>query len=234
MFDEMLIQQWSDVLAQSFRDLWTDIILYLPNILISIIIFIVGWVFASLIGKWIATLVRSVKVDTALQSIGIQDLVNRAGYRLDSGAFFGALVKLFIIIVFLIAALDVLGLEQINQFLNAVVIGYIPNVIAAAIILLLAAVIGDILKNIVEGSAKAAGVVYADLLGGITKWAIWVFAILAAFNQLGIGAVFAQTLFTGLVAMLALAGGLAFGLGGRDAAARYIEKLRSDISDTKD
>jgi small-conductance mechanosensitive channel len=226
----MLLQTWSDVLVSSFQDLWQELIAYVPNILVSIIIFVVGWVFASLVGKWIASLIRSLKLDSVLQSIGVQDLVNRAGYRLDTGAFFGALVKLFIIVVFLIAALDVLGLQQINSFLEEVVVSYIPNVIAAAIILLLAAVIADILKNIVMGSAQAAGILYADLLGGITKWAIWVFAILAAFNQLNIGAVFAQTLFTGLVAMLALAGGLAFGLGGRDAAARYIERLKEDIS----
>ena len=229
----MLLQTWSDVLVTSFQNLWEEIIAYVPNILVSIIIFVVGWVFASLIGKWIASLIRSLKLDTVLQSLGIQDLVNRAGYRLDTGAFIGALVKLFIIVVFLIAALDVLGLREINEFLKVVVVSYIPNVIAAAIILLLAAVIADILRNIVVGSARAAGVMYSDLLGGITKWAIWVFAILAAFNQLNIGAVFAQTLFTGLVAMLALAGGLAFGLGGRDAASRYIEKLKGDISDRR-
>ena len=220
-------------MVTSFQNLWEDIIAYVPNILVSIIIFVVGWVFASLIGKWIASLIRSLKIDTALQSLGIQDLVNRAGYRLDSGAFIGAIVKLFVIVVFLIAALEVLGLQEINEFLKVVVLSYVPNVLAAALILMLAAVIGDVLRNVVIGSARAAGIVYADLLGGITKWAIWLFAILAAFNQLNIGAVFAQTLFTGLVAMLALAGGLAFGLGGRDAAARYIDKLREDISESR-
>ena len=229
----MLLEEWSDVLRDSFTDLWEEMINYIPNILVSIVIFIVGWVLASLVGKSVATIVRSLKIDAALQGLGIQDLVNRAGYRLDAGAFIGALVKLFIIVVFLIASLDVLGLEQINEFLNVVVLTYIPNVIAAAIILLLAAVIADVLRNIVVGSAKAAGVIHADFLGGLTKWAIWIFAILAAFTQLNIGAGFAQTLFTGMVAMLALAGGLAFGLGGRDAAARYIEKLGRDISERK-
>ncbi len=229
----MLLQTWSNVLVTSFQDLWLNMISYVPNILVSIIIFIVGWVFATLISKWVAGLIRTLKLDAVLQSLGIQDLVNRAGYRLDAGAFIGALVKLFVIVVFLIASFDVLGLDQINEFLKIVVASYIPNVIAAAIILLIAAVIADVLRNIVVGSAKAAGVMYSDLLGGITKWAIWIFAILAAFNQLNIGAVFAQTLFTGLVAMLALAGGLAFGLGGRDAAARYLEKLRQDISERR-
>ena len=90
----MLLQNWSDVLVTSFQNLWEDIIAYVPNILVSIIIFVVGWVFASLIGKWIASLIRSLKIDTALQSLGIQDLVNRAGYRLDSGAFIGAIVNI--------------------------------------------------------------------------------------------------------------------------------------------
>jgi len=225
----MLLREWSDVLVSSFQDLWQQIVDFLPNIIISVIIFIIGWVVAVVLARWVAQLIKALKLDNILQSLGVQDLVNRAGYRLDSGNFIGALVKLFIIIVFLVAALDVLGLQQINDFLSTVILGYIPRVISAAIILLIAAVAADILQKLVVGSAKAAGMHYSDLLGGITKWAIWIFGLLAALNELQIGAVFAQTLFTGLVAMLAIAGGLAFGLGGRDAAARYIEKLRHDI-----
>lgn len=227
----MIIQTWSERLVMSFQDLWSQVIAYVPNIVVSILLFVVGWVFAAVVGKWIAQIIRSLKVDAVLQSIGVEDLVNRAGYRLDAGAFVGALFKIFVVVVFLVAALDVLKLSQINIFLYQVILGYIPNVIAATLILLLAAVIGDALQKFVAGSAKAAGTKYSDLLGGITKWMIWIFAILAAFNQLNIGAVFAQTLFTGLVAMLAIAGGLAFGLGGQDAARDYIKKLREDISE---
>jgi len=224
----MLIE-WSDVLVLSFQNLWNQIMDYLPQIFVAIIIFIVGWVVASILGNWVAQLVRTLKLDSILQSLGVQEVVNRSGHRLDSGAFIGALVKLFLIVVFLVAALDVLGLDQINLFLTTVVLAYIPRVIAAALILLIAAVVADILQKVVSGSAKAAGVIYADLLGGITKWAIWIFGILAAFQELNIGAVFAQTLFTGLVAMLAIAGGLAFGLGGQEAAREYLKSLREDI-----
>lgn len=226
----MILQTWSEVLVASFQNVWTEVIAYIPNIVVSVIVFVVGWVVAVVLGKWIAQLVRTLKLDRALASVGVDEVVNRAGYRLDSGAFLGGLVRVFIILVFLVAALDVLKLSQINMFLYQVVLGYIPNVIAAALILLLAAIIADALQKVVVASAKASGTDYAELLGGVTKWMIWIFAILAAFNQLNIGAVFAQTLFTGLVAMLAIAGGLAFGLGGKDAAARYIEKLRSDIA----
>lgn len=217
-------------MVRSFEDLWVQIMEFIPNIVISVVIFIIGWVVAVVLGRWVAQIINALKLDTILQSLGVQELVNRAGYRLDSGAFLGALVKLFIIVVFLIAALELLGFEQINSFLTSVILAYIPRVIAAALILLIAAVSADILQKLVVGSAKAGSIQHADLLGGITKWAIWVFGLLAAFNELQIGAVFAQTIFTGLVAMLAIAGGLAFGLGGRDAAANYIEKLRSDIS----
>jgi len=226
----MILQTWSEVLVTSFQNVWTEIISYVPNILVSIIVFVVGWVVAVVVGKWIAQLLRGLKIDRALASVGVDEIVSRAGYRLDSGAFVGGLVRVFVIVIFLVAALDVLKLSQINVFLYQVVLGYIPNVIAAALILLLAAIIADALQKAVVASAKAAGTGYADLLGGITRWSIWIFAILAAFNQLDIGAIFAQTLFTGLVAMLAIAGGLSFGLGGKDAAARYIEKLRQDIS----
>ncbi len=227
----MLLETWSEVLAASFQDLWRDLIAFVPNILISIIIFLIGWVVAEVIGRWVAQAIKALKLDNILESLGVKDLVNRSGYRLNSGAFIGGLVKLFIIVVFLVAALDILKLEQINQFLRDVVLGYIPNVIAAALILLFAAIIADAVKKLVVASTRAAGVGYAELLGGISRWAIWIFAILAAFSQLNIGAIFAQTLFTGLVAMLALAGGLAFGLGGRDAAADYIKNLKKDISE---
>jgi hypothetical protein len=226
----MILQSWSEVLLSSFQNLWAEIIAYVPNIVVSIIIFIVGWVVAVVVGKWISQLIKTVQFDKILASVGVDELVNKAGYRLNSGAFIGGLVRAFITVVFLVAALDVLKLSQINAFLYEVVLAYIPNVLAAAIILLLAAVLADAIQKVVTASAKASGVGYAELLGGITKWMIWIFAILAAFTQLNIGAAFAQTLFTGLVAMVSIAGGLAFGLGGKDAAARYIEHLRSDIS----
>lgn len=226
----MIIQTWGEFLVASFQNLSLQILSVLPNLLISLIIFIVGWVVAMVVGGWVAQLLKAVRLDAALNSIGVGELINKAGYRLNSGVFLGRFVQAFIVIIFLITALDVLHLTQINLFLYEVVLNYIPNVIVAILMLLLAAVIADFLQKLVVASAKAADVVYAELLGGLTRWAVWIFAILAALNQLNIAAVFAQTLFTGLVAMLAIAGGLAFGLGGQQAAARYIEKLREDIS----
>ena len=126
--------------------------------------------------------------------------------------------------------MDVLGLSQVTEFLRSVVLTYIPQVIVAALILLVAAVLADVVYRIVGGAARAAHLPSAGFLGGIAKWAIWVFAILAALFQLGIAGVFIQTLFTAFVGMVAIAGGLAFGLGGKEAAGRFLDKLRAEIS----
>lgn len=224
-----MTQTWSDVLVVSFQELWVGVITLIPKLLIAVIIFIVGWIIAAALDKLIGQVIRLFKVDKLFQTLGAEEPLAKAGFRLNTGAFVGGLVRWFLIVVFLVAALDVLGLSQVNIFLREVVLAYLPNVIVAALILVVAAFVADVMQRIVVGSAKAANVPSTHFLGGITKWSIWVFAILAALYQLGIAGVFAQTLFTGFVAMLAIAGGLAFGLGGKDAAARYIERLRRDL-----
>ncbi len=229
-----MTQTWGDVLIASFQGLWTGAITLIPKLLIAIIIFIVGWVIAVALGKLVAQVIRLFKIDKLFQALGAEEPLARAGFRLDTGAFLGGLVRWFLIVVFLVAAIDVLGLSQVNIFLREVVLNYLPNVIIAALILVVAAFVADTMQRVVVGSAKAAGVPSTNFLGGITKWSIWIFAILAALYQLGIAGVFAQTLFTGFVAMLAIAGGLAFGLGGRDAASRYIERLRKDIGGNRE
>lgn len=229
----MLLETWGQVLTISFQNLWAGVIAFVPNLLVAIIIFVVGWIVGAVVGGWVAQIVRAIKVDKALEAVEVDRLVERAGFRLDAGAFIGGLVKWFLIIVFLVAAVEVLGLTQVTIFLQEVVLGYLPNVIVAALILVVAAWLAEIIQRVVAGSARAAGAPSAGFLGGVARWAVWIFALLAALNQLGVAGAFAQTLFTGVVAALALALGLSFGLGGRDAAARYIEKLRSDISDRR-
>ena len=214
----------------SFQQLWTGAASFVPRLVVAVVVFIIGWVIAVSIGKVVAQIIRSIKVDRALQNLGVEEPLSRAGFRLDSGAFIGAVVRWFFIIVFLVAAIDVLGLSQVNVFLSDIVLLYLPNVVVAALILVAGALIANAMQKVVAGTAKAAHFPSFGFLGGIAKWSIWIFAILAALFQLGIAGAFVQTLFTAFVAMMALAGGLAFGLGGKEAAARYLEKLREDIT----
>ena len=226
----MLLQTWSVVLQQAFQDVWLGAVAFIPKLVIAVVIFVIGWVIGALLARVVAQVVRSIKVDSVLKSAGFEDVLGKAGFRLDSGRFLGELVKWFIVVVFLIATLEVLGLSQVNVFLQTVVLAYIPQVIAAALILLIGAVLADVLRKIVVGAAKAAQVDAAHMLGGLTKWAIWIFAVLIALSQLGIADFFAQTLFTGVIVALAIGFGLAFGLGGQNAAGRFVDKLSGDVS----
>ncbi len=227
----MLLQTWTEVLQQSTQDLWLGLVKIVPSLIVAFVIFVIGWIIGAVLGRIVAQIVDSLKVDNALRSAGFEETFNRAGFSLDSGRFLGGLVKWFIIIVFLVASLDVLGLSQVNVFLQEVVLFYLPQVIVAVLILLVAAVIAEVARSVVTGAAKAANMLSSNLLGNVAKWAIWIFAVLAALNQLGVATAFVQTLFTGVIVALSLGFGLAFGLGGQQAAASYLERLRSEVKD---
>ncbi|TSC67146.1 MAG: small-conductance mechanosensitive ion channel [Parcubacteria group bacterium Gr01-1014_73] len=217
------------MLATSFQDVWLGVAGFLPKLIVAFVIVVVGWIVGAVLRQAITHLFRILRVDSVLKQAKVEQVVNKAGFTLNSGRFIGGLVEWFVIVVFLVAAFDVMGLNQVNAFLQQVVLLYLPQVIVASLILLVAAVIAEAMQKVIVGSAKAVGVKFAHLAGTITRWAIWGFAVLAALFQLGIAAAFIQTLFTGVVVALALALGLAFGLGGQEAAARYIEKIRQEI-----
>lgn len=225
----MIVQTWVDVLQQSFSNLLANTINFIPSLVFAIVIFVVGWFIGAFLGRVVAQAIAAIKVDHALRSAGVGEIVSRAGYTLNSGAFLGELVKWFVIIVFLMWALQVLMLTPVTLFLQQVVIGFLPQVIVAVLIVLIGAVIAELVQNVVTGAARAAGIRSAGFAGALARWSIWIFAIAIALSQLGIGAQYFQTLFMGIVVALAIAFGLAFGLGGQEAATRFIEKTREDM-----
>lgn len=226
----MGIQPWTEVYTSSLQNLWVGVIQFLPNVFFAALIFIIGWVIASIAMRLIEQIVSSLKVDEALKGAGLEEMIHRAGYKLNTGFFLGALIKWFIVIAFLIASLEKLGFTQVNIFLQEVVLLYLPQVIAAVLIIIVAAVIAEAAQSVVVGAARAANLKSAHFAGTVTRWAIWIFALLAALNQLSVASVFVQTFFTGFVVAVSLALGLAFGLGGQDAAKHYIEKMRDDMT----
>lgn len=227
----MVFTTWADVLSQSFQNLFYGVVAFVPNLVVAIVIFAVGWLVGVGLGRVVAQVVGALRVDNALRSTGIERVLSRAGFHLSSGKFLGTLVEWFFIVVFLVAALDVLNLTTVNLFISQVVLGYLPQVIVAVLILLVAAVVAETMENLVVASAKAAAVGSASFLGKVARYAIWIFAILAALAQLNVATAFVQTLFTGIVIAVSLAVGLAFGLGGQASAAHYLERMRSEMKD---
>jgi len=218
----MYIKTWGEVFTQSLQNVWLGVASFVPNLIIALIILAIGWVLAVLIEKLVEHLFKALKIDTALKSAGLEDVIKRSGHNLNSGLFVGSLVKWFIIVVFLMSSFDVLGLSQFAIFLRQVV-GYLPQVIVAVLILMVAMVVGSVMERIVIASSKATNIRSAEMLGHITRWSIWIFAILTALFNLGIAPALIQTVVTGVLAGGALAIGLAFGLGGKDYAKGVIE-----------
>ncbi len=225
----MDVTSWTSVIENSFRNLWIGVAGFLPKLFVALVIFFIGWLVALAIDHLVQQIFKGLKVDEALKRARFDEVVEKTGMRLNSGNFIGGLVKWFVIVVFLVASFDVIGLVQVNQFLRQVVLNYLPQVIVAVLILFVAAIIANVLQKLVSGSAKASGIHTANFLGLASKWAIWIFAVLASLLQLGIATQFIETLFTGVVVAFSLAFGLSFGLGGQSAASKYIEKVQSEM-----
>jgi len=220
---------WLDTLYNSLWGLWNGATVFLPTLIGAIVVFIIGLIVASGLGRLVERIIFYVKLDTLLKNIGLETYVQRAGMRLNSGRFLGKLVYWFVFIAFLLATVDILGLSGFSFFLRDV-LGYFPQVVIAVLIMLATFVVANFLRNLVKASVASAQLHSGKFLASLTWWAVVIFGLLASLIQLQIAVSVINTLITGFVAMLALAGGLAFGLGGRDSASRFIDRMKEDFS----
>jgi len=209
--------------------LWSTIIDFLPSVLGALVVFLIGVLIAVILQKVIVRVVALLHIDELAQKLELKRQCERVGIRLHIGALLGWIVKWFFIIVALIAATDILGWQEVTGYLKQVVL-FIPNVLIAVIILLAGILLGNFVQNIVRTAVEAAHMTSSAFLSGLAKWAIVVFSFMAAFVQLQIAPDLIRVLFTGFVFMLSLAGGLAFGLGGKEHAADFLKRLRKEIS----
>lgn len=219
-----------EILLDSLETIWGGFIGFLPTLLAALIVFIVGWLVSIFLGKVANRIIKTIKLDVLLTRLGFKNALAKAKLNLDSPKFFEELVKWFFIVVFLMTAVDILGLYQVALFLRTILL-YIPNVIVAAIVLLVAVIVARFMQRLVKASADTAGLASASAISAIVRWAILIFGFIIALTQLGIAPTLIQTIFIGAIAMLAIAGGLAFGLGGKEQAARLLEKIRQDLSE---
>lgn len=226
----IVTQTWADVTVQSFQALWGGFIGFLPNFIGAAIVFLIGWAIAIGLEKLVEQVVKVLRIDPLLEKMGVGRGLEKAGFKINTGEWLGTLVKWFIMIVFLMAATEILGLMEITTFLRSVLY-YIPNVIVAALIILIAVWAANVLHRIILVSATASNVGAVNLSASLTKWSILVFGLLAALMQVGIAPSLIQTLVTGFVAMIAIAGGVAFGLGGKEMAYDILERFKKGISD---
>ena len=210
------------------QNFWQWLLVFVPSLVGALVVFLIGWAVASIVAKIISEILVRIGFNKIFDKTGWNEAFAKAELKINPAEFIGGIVKLTLIIVFLMPAVEILHLSEFAIFLKGV-IAYLPNVFVAAFILAVAVMIADVVEKIVVASVEKAKVGYSGFAGAIVRWAIWVFAILAILNQLGIAKFLVETLFTGLVGVLVLSFGLAFGLGGKDVAAELLQDLKRKL-----
>ncbi|MEK7519243.1 MAG: hypothetical protein AAB565_00430 [Patescibacteria group bacterium] len=223
-----MISEWTLDTAEALGNLWQGFIQFIPSLIGALLIFIIGWFVAVGLGKIIAEILSRIQFNKLFESSTWKKAMDKAEVKTSPSEFIGTIVKWVFTIVVLQVAVGILGWTGFEGILEGVV-DYLPNVVVAAFIFVVAVIIADIVAKLVVITTEGANFVYSHLAGEIVRWSIWIFAILIILHQLGVAQPLVETLFTGLVAILVISFGLAFGLGGKDTAAAFLGDLRKRI-----
>lgn len=214
----------SDTLVASLNNSLVGAVNFIPKFIAGLVVLLIGIVVAAILKQVVVSIFKALKIDSFLKKYGVPELKEEFTWT----NILGELVRWFVIIVFLIPTADVWGLPRITTVLNEFLV-YLPNVFVAAIVALVGFVFARLAHDVVLVSAKNVDTKTAATIATVARWAINIFVILAVLAQLGVAADLVRILFTGLVAMLAVAGGIAFGLGGQNAAKDTIEGVRKKL-----
>lgn len=220
----MIIADWASITIQALQNLWQGFLIFIPTLIGAIVVFVIGWFLSVGVGRLITEILRRIKFNQIFEKGSWDEALAKADIKVDTSAFIGAIVKWVLVIVFILAAVEILGLNQFAGFLQNV-LNYLPNVVVAALIFVVTVILVDIMEKVVRASVESIKVGYGHMVSVVIKWSIWIFAILAILIQLKITASLIQTIFTGLVALVVLGGGIAFGLGGKDVAGEVVRDL---------
>ena len=224
----MVFTDWTSIVQDSWFNVWDRFINFLPNLIGALIILIVGWIVGMILNMLVDRLFRIIGLQTLFEKAKVEDILKKADVKQDATALLASVIKWIVYLVAFIAAANVLQMPSVASFFNQI-LNYIPQVIAAGAILLIGLILANFLSIVVKSSLTASGLGTADTVAVVVRYSIIVFAALAALAQLGIAESMINTLFIGLVALLAIAGGLAFGLGGQDSAKEFLDNLKKQL-----
>lgn len=225
-------QNWISTVTFPLQQVWNQFIGYVPAAIGAIIVFIVGVVIAIVLGSVVEKLLKAAKLDTLVENTEFDKDLKKGGVTITLSRLIGRIFYWFFIIVTLVSVIGILLGSSVSVFtIIQPVVSYIPQVIAAIIILLGAVILARFLEGVVKTTVAGAKLYSLKFLSALTYYAIVVFGVIAALAQLGIAAQFLYAIFVALIAMLALAGGLAFGLGGKEYAAHLLEKFKERVEE---
>ncbi len=224
-----VLNTWADVFRISFQSVTIGVIDFLPKLLLALITFAVGWVFAGIVSRGVQSLSIKTKFENLFEQAGITGSLAKAGVHFSAGRLIGEILRWVIIVVFLIPSLELVGLSEITSLLKSATMDYLPKVVLAAFVLVVAAVIADAMQKAVTTAAGAATIRSARTLGTFVKYVIWVFAVLIALTELGIASTLIYIILIGVVGMFAVGGAIAIGIGGKEIAQEMLGKIRDEF-----
>jgi hypothetical protein len=222
----------TEALSGSFGDITSRLSVFAPRLVLAVVVLVVGWLIALIIGNIVATAAQSIGFDSLSRRRGLARLCESAGVEKSISAILGQLVTWILVVVVFMAGAEVMGIASVYNFLNDI-LAYVPRVVGAAATLLIGLILANFLSDTIRHFSQASGLDHTNALGVVTKDAIVVFTIIAVLAQLGIAGDIMRALLYGLIAMIAIAGGLAFGLGGQNTAKRSLESLEQQLSKKK-
>lgn len=226
------VTNWQQAIIAAGSTVLSRLVLFLPNLLGAILIFVVGWIVSAWVKALIVKLLTAVGLQRAVAGTAIEAFIQKAELKGKAEDILGSLVKWVIIFIFFIAAINILGLPTVSLVLNSI-LAYIPRVISAILILLIGVLLAGVVESIVKGAAGAVDVSTARLLGKLASWIVMIFSVLAAVSELGIAQQFINILVIGVVSTLSLGLGLALGLGSKevisDLLGEWYKNFRRDI-----
>lgn len=217
-----VLQVWQEAILSSWTQVWSAFLAFLPNFIGAIVIFAVGVLVAAWGRRIVEEILKAVRLEDLSRSAGFADYLKRADIRLTATELVGAIVKWLLLLVFFIAAVEILGLTVVSIVLTSV-LGYVPNVVAAALIFGAGFVIANLADGLVRGAFATVDHEAAKPVGRLARWVVLVVAFFAAVGQLRIAPELVDTFFQGLTWTLVLAFGLSVGLGGKDLVARLLD-----------
>ena len=215
------ITEWSGALMTSLAAAMALLFSGLPKILGFAIIIIVGWLVAAVLQRALVAILRTIKFNDMAQHSGFAGFVQKMGSDADAAGMIGLVAKWFVRLVALVVAFDALGLPAVSDILRQLLL-WLPNVVVALVVLVIAGVAAKALAGIVRGAAAETDLQKPELLAKVAATLVWAFGIVVAVNQIGVATTLVNTLFMAVVGAMALALGLAFGLGGRETASRIV------------
>jgi hypothetical protein len=207
-----------DAVAQSFTEAWHQTIAVAPKAVAMVIVIALGYVIARFVGRAATTLSEKLGLQTAADQSGLADSMSRMGIQRNVPGIIGTIVFWLLMLVFLMAGFNILGLPAVSDAME-VVVNYIPNLLVATVVIVVGLLVATFLRGVVATSADRVGLSYAEYLANGCYYVFALLTFIAAFNQLGVRFELLNNLILIAFGAVALGFGLAFGFGGRDVMA---------------